>query len=63
MSITSIATDRAYGDHGDPSLGVENVVPDNGISGGPPYPMDLSMRAQKEKKEGSSRVRFLARQY
>ena len=49
MSITNIATDSAYGDHGDPSPGVEDVVPDNVISGGPPYLMDLSMGAPKKK--------------
>ena len=38
----------AYGDHGDPSPGAEDVVPDNLISGGPPYLMDLSMRAPKK---------------
>ena len=27
---------RAYGGQGDPSLGVEDVGPDNVISGGPP---------------------------
>ena len=47
-SITNIATDRAFGNHGNPNPGVEDVVPDNGNSGGPPYPMDLSMGAPKK---------------
>ena len=47
----------AYGDQGDPSPGVEDVVPDNEISGGPPYLMDLSMGAPKKKKSHKNRRR------
>ena len=40
----------AYGGHGDPSPGVEGVVRDNAISGGPPIGMSLSLPAPAKKK-------------
>ena len=43
--------DRAYGDHGDPSPGVDDAVPDNVTCGGPSYHMNLFMGAPKKKKK------------
>ena len=34
-----------------PAHGAEDVVPDNEISGGPPFDMGLTMLAQKKKKK------------
>ena len=40
---------QGYGGHGDPGLGVEDVVPDNVTSGGPPFDMGLTMSAPTKK--------------
>ena len=48
-----------YGGHGDPGLGVEDVVPDNENSGGPLFDMGLTMSAPTKKKFASSGLHLI----